>query len=341
MNNSNPIGKRIPKVSISLITYNHADYIKQALDSILMQETNFEYELIIGEDGSTDGTREIVISYKEKYPDKIKVFLNKRENVIFIDGKPTGRWNLIHNLQHCGGEYIALLEGDDYWTDVKKLQKQVDLLEKNHDFSMCFHKVIFASEETNVDPIVYQPYKKKRSYALEELIQKNFIATLSVLYRNFDFFSKLPEWYYAFPVGDYPLHLLTAQKGRIGYIDDQMGVRRLHKSGYWSSMRKEEKFETALRINDMVYNYFEHSEYAKYAKSSLYFARHRYHYVRRNLFSAIVNFIKCLYLVPTHISVQDRGLIKSMIDIFVPGRIIDRYRRFKQKNRHNSQIFRN
>jgi len=328
MNRTNQIGEKIPKVSISLITYNQVDFIKQAIDSVLMQETNFKYELIIGEDDSTDGTREIVLSYQEKYPHKIRTFLNKREDVIFIDGKPTGNWNFINNLQHCKGKYIALLEGDDYWTDPNKLQKQADFLDNNPDHSMCFHKVHFEYEDSNLEPIVYEPYKQKRSYSLEELIQKNFISTLSAVYRNYEFFSNLPEWFYSAPVCDYPMHLLTAEKGSIGYINDQMGVRRLHEKGYWSSMSLEKKYDTSLQIHDLIYTYFESGKHSNIAKSSLYYSKHRVDYVRKDYYSSMINLFKCLYLVPGHISVHDRGMLKSVLDIFIPVDMRNDIRRF-------------
>ena len=326
-----------PKVSVSLTTYNHAEYIAQAIDSVLMQETDFAYELIIGEDDSSDGTRDIVLSYQDKYPERITALLNEREKVIYIDGKPTGRWNLINNLKHCKGEYLALLEGDDYWNDSRKLQKQVDLLEKNLDYSMCFHKVRFDYEDKARDPIEYKPYQGKPSYSLHELIQKNFIATLSVLYRNYDFLSDLPQWYYAAPVGDYPLHLLIAEQGQIGYIDDQMGVRRVHERGYWSSMTIEKKFGTALKISEIVCDYFEDSEYARVAQSSLYFAKHRCDYAKGKIASSFVNFLKCLYLAPRHISVFDRGLAKSLIDIFIPVKTIAWGKNLIQKHNRNKR----
>ena len=328
MSSSNPIDKKIPEVSISLTTYNHADYIEQAIDSVLMQETDFDYELIIGEDDSTDGTRDIVTAYKEEYPDRIKLLLNERKNVIYIDGKPTGRWNFTNNLQHCKGAYIALLEGDDYWTDPKKLQKQVDFLNNHPDHSLCFHKVIFISEDSKYPPIINEPYQKRRSYSLEDLIQKNFIATVSVLYRNYDLFSDLPQWFYTAPVGDYFLHVLAAEQGKIGYIDDSMGVRRVHGSGYWTAMDIADKNETAVRIYEMVCKYFENSQHSEAARSSLHFARYRYDYAKKRYYSSIQNLVKCLRLVPGHISVYDRGLIKSILDIFVPASILRRVGRF-------------
>src|SRR5690606_24131225 len=104
-------------------------------------QTTFPFEIILGEDESNDGTREICKQYAAQYPDKIKLFLRSRKDVIYINGNPTGRFNFIENLKACSGKYIALCEGDDYWTDPLKLQKQVDFLENNSDFALCFHMV--------------------------------------------------------------------------------------------------------------------------------------------------------------------------------------------------------
>ena len=122
-----------PLVSVCLHTYNHADFIQEAIDSVLMQETNFSFEVIIGDDASTDGTSEIIDRYHREYPSKIKV-LRSNENL----GKYTGngRLNLIRELRACRGKYIALLEGDDYWLNPLKLQKQVDCIELNS--SLCW-----------------------------------------------------------------------------------------------------------------------------------------------------------------------------------------------------------
>src|SRR5690606_4409195 len=113
-----------PVVSVCVQTYQHAPYIRECLDSILMQKTDFPFEILLGEDESSDGTREICIEYAEKFPDKIKLFLHRRENNIQIFGYPTGRFNFLTNLYSSNGKYIAICEGDDYWTDSDKLQKQ-------------------------------------------------------------------------------------------------------------------------------------------------------------------------------------------------------------------------
>ena len=128
-----------PFVSVLVVTYNHANYIRQCLDGILMQQTNFSFEIILGEDESNDGTREICMEYAERFPKKIKLLLHSRENVLYIDGRPTGRANLIACLKESNGKYIAQCEGDDYWTDPLKLQQQVDFLENNDDYVVCYH----------------------------------------------------------------------------------------------------------------------------------------------------------------------------------------------------------
>ena len=129
----------MPLVSVCIQTYQQNNYIKECLDAVISQKTNFRFEIILGEDESNDGTREICIEYGNKHPDKIRLFLRSRKDVIFIDGKPTGRYNFIENLKASKGKYIALCEGDDYWTDPYKLQKQVDFLENNSDHVACCH----------------------------------------------------------------------------------------------------------------------------------------------------------------------------------------------------------
>ena len=117
-------------VSVAVITYNHEKYIRQALDSILMQQTVFDFEIVIGEDCSTDNTREIIQSYQIKYPERIKLVTSESN----VGPMP----NVVRTYKACRGKYIAVLEGDDYWIDPLKLEKQVDLLEANPEFSMCF-----------------------------------------------------------------------------------------------------------------------------------------------------------------------------------------------------------
>jgi len=123
-----------PKVSVILLTYNQEDYIAQSIESILIQETDFEFEILIGEDDSTDDTRKICLEYAQKYPSKIRLFLHHKENKIVASGVPNGKFNLLYLIEMCRGENIALCEGDDYWHLPQKLQIQTDFLDNNPEY---------------------------------------------------------------------------------------------------------------------------------------------------------------------------------------------------------------
>jgi len=222
------------KLSVLVMTYNHREYISEALDGILMQKTDFDFEILIGEDDSDDGTREICREYAAKYPDRIRLFLNDRKNVIYIDGKPTGRWNFINLFKHARGKYIAWCEGDDYWTDPYKLQKQVDFLDQKPDFVICFHHVDWLING-QLKRNTYLPPTSKGYYTADDLfMHDNFMRTCSVVFRN-GLFDELPEWFYHIPYGDIAMHVLNAQHGKIGYIDETMGVYRVHSGGIYSN----------------------------------------------------------------------------------------------------------
>lgn len=130
---------REPVVSVHVSTYQHAEFISDCLDGALMQDTDFPVEILIGEDESTDGTREICKNYADRYPDKIRLFLHRRENNIQIHGRATGRFQSTYTRFKCRGKYIAVCEGDDYWTDPKKLQKQVEFLESYEECVLSYH----------------------------------------------------------------------------------------------------------------------------------------------------------------------------------------------------------
>lgn len=219
--------------TVSIVTYNHEKYIAQAIESVLMQRTDFDFEIIVGEDDSADRTREIVQEYRARYPDRVRLFLNDRKDVIYINGRPTGRWNFINNLKHAQGKYVALLEGDDYWTSPDKLQRQVDYLEANPDCAICFHSVQCV-DDGGRRLNVLSPRRKKPRYVLKELLRENFIPNCSVVFRN-GLVREFPDWYYGVPMGDLPLHVLNARHGDIGYLEEAMAVYRIHGGGVWST----------------------------------------------------------------------------------------------------------
>lgn len=257
------------KVSVCVTTYNHAQYISQCVKSVLMQQTDFDYEIVIGEDDSKDGTREIVKEYKETYPEQIRLFLNDRKNIIYINGKPTGRWNFMNNLKQSQGEYIALLDGDDYWTSPHKLQKQVDFLDSHSECSVCFHPVRIIYAEGDRRPQIAYPRKKNKIYTLKDLLKGNFMHTCSVMFRR-GLFSDFPDWFYKVAVGDWPLHILNAQHGDIGYIDEVMGAYRVHSGGIYTSREGIEQVRGMIEAYPFINGHLNFS-YNRLIKRMIYF----------------------------------------------------------------------
>ena len=160
-----PVNRIEPLVSVSVATYQHFKFIKQCLDGIIAQKTTFPFEIIIGEDESIDGTRGICTEYAERYPDKIRLFLRSRKTSQYFDKEGTFicRFNGVWNRMSAQGKYIALCEGDDYWTDPFKLLKQVDFLEKHPECALCFHAVGIISKIAGQGPRIATPHKKKLS----------------------------------------------------------------------------------------------------------------------------------------------------------------------------------
>lgn len=230
------------KVSVATTTYNHEAFVQEAIDSVLMQEVDFDYEHVIGEDCSTDRTREIVNGYQRQHPDVMRVLLH-RQNI-------GGRRNMVQVLEACQGEYIALLEGDDYWTSPKKLQKQVDFLEAHPECAICFHSVSTAYEAEAPKPKREEERSYKSFYTLEDLLEGNFIPTCSVMCRR-GLFGDFPQWFYTTPTGDWPYHVLNAHYGTIGYIGEIMAVHRIHAGSVWSPRGIVERRRGILRTTEI------------------------------------------------------------------------------------------
>jgi glycosyltransferase involved in cell wall biosynthesis len=212
------------KVSVSMITYNHEKFIAQAVESVLMQKANFEYELVIGEDCSTDNTRQILLEYQKKYPDKIRLLLPEKNL-----GMPK---NAINTLQASRGQYIAALEGDDYWTDPLKLQKQVDFLEANPEYSGAFHDIqLLESDGSWGNPRkCIQDFKERVDITLEDTISKTSpFHTSSFIFRSNSL--KLPKEFSRYTSGDMAIFMIVASQGKLRRIPNNMSVYRKHKGG--------------------------------------------------------------------------------------------------------------
>ena len=291
-------------VSVAMITYNHEAFIAQAIESVIMQKTDFTVELVIGEDCSTDATRAIVQSFEDQFPDRINV-LFPNQNLGMIP-------NFVATLEKCRGQYIAVCEGDDYWTDPLKLQRQVDFMEANPDCSMCFHWTCQLNEMTGeIEIIRLMDRKIKPFYTLKDVVRTNFIPTASTLFRK-SLVPKLPDWYFTAPVGDWPLFVLYAQKGKVGLLNQIMSVSRIHPGGIWSNALESNQNKMALGTYDVFYKYLG-PDYYKVIKKGIseYFLTQASSYATRgNLEAAKRNF---------HRSIAEFPLIPStqIIDILV------------------------
>lgn len=243
--------KIIPLVSICCITYNHEKYIRDAIEGFLMQNVTFSIEIIIHDDASTDRTAKIVREYANKYPDLIVPILQAENQYSKgIRPSPTFVW------PRARGKYIALCEGDDYWTDPLKIQKQVDFLEKNSEFSICFHEVHINRANKIEEDFITR--KVADVTGLKDLIKGNYIHTPSVVFRkNQDILDRFkisnPS------LGDYALHMLNASVGKIKKFQDVMAVYRIHEGGIWSLRDKESRLYTGLETRIKVYKYLDDS----------------------------------------------------------------------------------
>jgi glycosyltransferase involved in cell wall biosynthesis len=204
-------------VSVFMITYNHERFIGQAIESVLMQKTSFQAKLFIGEDCSTDETRTICLKYKGKNPDRIEVKQNKQNIGALNNAK-----QIYESCFSSGAKYIAMLEGDDYWIDPYKLQKQVDFLEAHPDYAMVYtdKKISINEDEIHYKEII-SPY----GYIIEDLLFSNFITTASVLVRTDIYKISIENIIYHtidknWQMLDYPGWLEIALNYKIGYISD-------------------------------------------------------------------------------------------------------------------------
>ncbi len=268
------INKKQPLVSVSVSTYQHIGFIEKCLEGIISQKTNFIYEVLVGDDESNDGTREICIKYAEKYPKKIRLFLRDR-NVSHLkdeNGRLIRRLNgvLGFNLMVAKGKYIALCEGDDYWTDPYKLQKQVDFLEKNEDYVICFHNVK-VQDETKGGVLRKDNITRrvKATTSWKNLLYGNFMHTPTVVFRR-EYLNKFFPPPKGIFLGDYYLWLHLAQYGKIKKLDDCMAVYRVHQGGIFSNQLNSRKDEMAFSTFNAMIGTFEIKEINKEVKQKAY-----------------------------------------------------------------------
>lgn len=265
------------KVSICCITYNHALYLRECLDCMLAQKTSFAFEILIHDDASTDGTTGIVQEYQSRFPDIIRP-VYQTENQYSQGVKTLVNTFLIPLAQ---GEYIALCEGDDYWTDPLKLQKQVEVLDANPDIAVCFHAAKVINDEGKRTG-VYAPYFRDKVVPIEQVIRwkHGFCPTASLVFRK-KYLAAYPDFFKKCYVGDYPLVLYMATCGKVYYFSKKMSVYRLGHPGSWTHTfthtpfeKQYSQFESQLVMLDRFdgftgYRYSRHVERKK-KKSEIY-----------------------------------------------------------------------
>ena len=237
-------------VDINIAVYNQAPYLETTLESVLSQKTNFPFRLLIGDDCSTDGSVEILKNYESRYPNKVKV-IYQAKNI----GINSPERNGIILLKNSTSKYIALLDGDDYWVDNFKLQKQIDFLEKNQRYVGCFHNTVERYDDDELASHLYCNFQAAQSINFNDLCFSNIIPTCSVIYRN-KLFGELPDWYHKLKMGDWPLHLLNSQFGDFWYIPKIMGVHRLHKKSSWMLQDPEANKKYTLEAYDVMIKEF-------------------------------------------------------------------------------------
>jgi glycosyltransferase involved in cell wall biosynthesis len=210
------------KLTVSIITYQQVGYIRQALDSVLRQRTAFPFEIVVSDDGSTDGTRAVLAEIAARHPGRIRLLLPEKN---YGD---RGLSNMLASIDAARGEYIAMLDGDDYWTDPDKLQRQVDFLDAHPECAICAHRVEHLSDDAHRQ-LSTPPAGGGGVHDVGKLLVENFAPRISTMVRR-SAVDALPEWYRTTRVvsADWLFNVLTGRTGKVGFIDEVMAVHRKH-----------------------------------------------------------------------------------------------------------------
>lgn len=235
-------------VSIVCLTYNHEKYIQQTLESFMNQKTNFNFEIIIHDDASTDNTKKIIMQYAEKFPKIIKPIFQKENQYSKGISIPT---QIL--LPYIRGKYIAICEGDDYWVDNNKLQIQIDFLESNSEYGACVHNTYGEDIKSGEKKLLY-PYKMDKDIYLKDVIEfgGQSYQSSSLVYKK-EFLFNRPTFFNIMTdigVEDYPLAIFLALNGKIRYIAKPMSVYRLMTENSWTKQNSN---------SDQLINIYNHT----------------------------------------------------------------------------------
>lgn len=213
------------RVSVLIKAYNHEPFITRAVESVLAQQTDFPFEIVVGEDCSTDRTREVLRNLCDRYPGRLRVLLRER-NLGNIR-------NLTDTLAACAGDYVALIDGDDYWTSPRKLQQQADYLDAHPAFSSyaCNAQVVDVSGHQTIG--TYCPDPQPQAIDLRRMLISDPVPTSTVMFRR-RLIGEFPRWYYTIMMGDWPLLVLILRHGDLWYDAQLAAAHRVHAGGLWS-----------------------------------------------------------------------------------------------------------
>lgn len=290
-----------PKVSVMIITYNHGQFLAQSIKSVLEQKTNFPFVINIIEDCSTDNTQDIARQFKQDFPDKINLFLNKKN----IGSKVTQK-NFTRGFKTLKGQYIAILEGDDYWNDENKLQKQVDFLDANPSFSACSHNTIKFYQDQKIRNHKFLYHGKKDIHTIEDVIYlHSMMHTSSLIYRNV--FNGIPPTQFINPYScDIFILIAHAQFGPIKYFDDDMAMYRSHSGGMFSGMSPLQGWMFNInglrRYNRWLqFRYMKHFSYSIYKYCSYALDQRTHQGIKIPFFTTLkLKFLKAIYAIPSY-----------------------------------------
>lgn len=303
------------KVSVAVLCYNHAPFIKKALDSILIQKLDFPFEIVIGDDASTDESQEILQEYKKLYPEKIRLILKKKNEGVFK--------NIMGVIKACSGQYIALLETDDFWTNPQKLSKQISFLDENPDYTGCFHNtaIEWLTEANNDSNLYMRNFKScaevhtfPEEFYPHHLMKGTFIPTSSLVFRNRDFEDELHKlsginhslaWGMAF----FFIKKNKTTGGKFKYINEQ-----------WSTYMKNEKSLT------FVYN-ASHFTKAGIQILEILLKDTCYQYFKSEIYRGLCNKYEIHY---GHLRAENNPNYKSSIFYFFKYSVLFTFYRTKQ-----------
>lgn len=256
------------KVTVLVTTYNHEKYIAECIESILIQKTNFDFELLIGVDDGGDKTLVICKEFERKFPDKIRVINNDVSNVLLLKGKRTGRYNFLNILKQAQGKYIARCDGDDYWSDENKLQMQYNLLESNSNAVVCHHWHRYAVSDDGVNyyekeaPKEGQGYLNQEIASVEQILENKLrIKSRTIMFRNI--IHQFPKWYFDIKYGDVALTMLLGKHGNFAFINKEMAVYRQTSEGVSSHGKESFWFTFEHYINWITLWEYANFEYNK------------------------------------------------------------------------------